>query len=74
MKISLIKTVFSFANSADASQNTYIVSKQEVPNEYDRKADSATLGILLDFHNLSQRYCLDINTRDRHFWPKMQTM
>ena len=41
-KISLIKTAFPFANSVDASQNTCFVSKQEVLNEYDRKADSAT--------------------------------
>ena len=69
-KISLTKTVFSFANSVYASQNTCIVSKQEVPNEYDRKPDSATLGILLYFCNLSQRYGLDINTKDRHILAK----
>ena len=70
IKLSLTKTVFSFANSVDASQNTCIVSKQEVPNEYDRKPDSATFGILLYFCNLSQCYGLDINTRDRHILAK----
>ena len=72
INISITKTVFSFANSVDASQNTCIVSKKEVPNEYDRKPDSATLGILLYFCNLSQRYGLDIYTRDRHILAKMQ--
>ena len=53
IKISLTKTVFSFANSVDALQNTCVLSKQKVSNEDDRKPDSATLGILLYFCNLS---------------------
>ena len=42
-----------FASSVDALQNTRVVSKQKVSNEYDRKPDSAPLGILLYFWNLS---------------------
>ena len=53
IKISLTKTVFSFASSVDALQNTCVLSKQKVSNEYDRKPDSAPLGILLYFCNLS---------------------
>ena len=67
-QISLTKTVFSNANSVDVSHNTCFVSKQELSNECDIKPDSATLAILLYFCNLSQRYGLDINTRDRHYF------
>ena len=53
IQISLTKTVFTFASSVDALQNTCVLSKQKVSNEYDRKPDSAPLGILLYFCNLS---------------------
>ena len=53
IKISLTKTVFSFASSVDALQNTCVLSKQKVSYEYDRKPDSASLEILLYFCNLS---------------------
>ena len=53
IKISLTKTVFSFASYVDALQNTCVLSKQKVSNVYDRKPDSAPLGILLYFCNLS---------------------
>ena len=53
IKISLTKTVFSFASSVDALQNTCVLSKQKVSNECDRNPDSAPLGILLYFCNLS---------------------
>ena len=36
IKISLTKTVFSFALSVDALQNTCILRKQKVSNKYDR--------------------------------------
>ena len=52
-KISLTKTVFSFASSVDALQNTCFLSKQKVSNKYDRKPDSAPLGIQYYFCNLS---------------------
>ena len=53
IKISLTKIVFSFASSVDALKNTCVLSKQKVSNEYDRKPDSAPLGILYYFCNLS---------------------
>ena len=53
IKISLTKTVFLFASSVDALQNTCVLSKQKVSNESDRKPDSVPLGILLYFCNLS---------------------
>ena len=53
IKISLTKTVFSFASSVDALQNTCILSKQKVSNKYDRKPDSDPLGIQYYFCNLS---------------------
>ena len=55
IKISLtnFQAVFSCASSVDALQNKCVLSKQKVSNEYDRKPDSAPLGILLYFFNLS---------------------
>ena len=51
--MSLTKTVLSFASSVDALQNTCILSKQIVSNKYERKPDSAPLGIPYYFCNLS---------------------
>ena len=65
IKISLTKTIFSFASSVDALQNTCVLSKQKVSNEYDRKPDSAPLGILF-----IKCYGLDINAWDRGILAK----
>ena len=50
----LTKTVFSSAISVAATQNTRFVGKQEVPSDHGRKPDSAPLGILMYFCNLSR--------------------
>ena len=70
IKISLTKTVFSFASSVDALQNTCALSKQKVSNEYDRKPDTAPLGILYYFCNLSSVTVLTLTLGTEVFWQK----
>ena len=70
IKNSHTKTVFSFASSVDALQNTCVLSKQKVSNEYDRKPDSAPLGILLYFLQFITYYGFDINAWDRGILAK----
>ena len=70
IKISLTKTVFSLASSVDALQNTCVLSKQKVSNVYDRKPDSAPLGILYYFCYLSSVTVLTYTLGTEVFWQK----
>ena len=45
---------FSSAIYVAATRNTCFASKQEVPSDHGRKPDSALLGILMYFGNLSR--------------------
>ena len=70
IKISLTKTVFSFASSVDALQNTCVLSKQKVSNEYDRKNRFSTIRDPVVFLQVIKCYGLDINVWDRGILAK----
>ena len=70
IKNSLTETVFSFASSVDALQNTCVLSKQKVSNEYDRKPDSAPFRDPVVFLQFIKCYGFDINAWDRGILAK----
>ena len=72
IKISLTKTVFSFANSVDALQNTCVLvnRKCQMSMTENQIQQSAPLGILLYFCNLSIVTVLTLTLGAEVFWPK----